>query len=317
MSGIKKIRIVTPLFNDWEALNLLLAQTVDIFKDLPFQLHFVVVNDRSSISTPRLVVPSGIKVEIIHLIRNIGHQRAIAVGLSHLAQSSEYDYAVVMDSDGEDKPEDILSLIEKAKSEGEKIIFAERQKRSESFSFKAFYLVYKLIFKILTGRVISFGNFSLIPQSMVKRIAFLSEIWNNYPGGIIRSRLPFSSVPINRGTRLAGESRMNFVSLILHGMSTISVFLDATAVRILLFVSIMISCSFIGSIVVLYLKFFAMAATPGWASSLILAFFIIFLQGFFISLFILFMVLNTRTNNNFIPLKGYEMFIEHIEYLNS
>lgn len=307
-----KIKIVLPVFNDWEALKLLLTQTIEIYKSENYQFSFLAVDDCSS--APYLADNfKEFDIKVIHLISNQGHQRAIAIGLSYLSDNQDYDVVIVMDSDGEDQARHIKDLIVKSLDAPEKIIFAQRKKRTESVFFKLFYLIYKFIFKTLTGHIITFGNFSLVPISKIRNLAHVSEIWNNYPGGVIRSRLMFDSVPLDRGKRLAGESKMNFSSLILHGMSAISVFLDFTAVRILIFASLMVLFSIGGSVIVLYLKFIEHQATPGWASNLILAFFIVFIQGFFITLFILFMVLSSRRYNSFVPYLGYKKFIDFVE----
>ncbi|MCP9771001.1 glycosyltransferase [Lacihabitans sp. LS3-19] len=306
------VKIVLPVYNDWEALKLLIVKTENIFKDKKVQLSYLAIDDCSSLPFEAKVF-EGINIKVIHLISNQGHQRAIAIGLSHLADNNDADLIVVMDSDGEDQPEHIVDLIAKSQQFPDKIIFAKRKKRTESLLFRTFYLVYKFIFKFLTGHVITFGNFSLIPASKLKKIANVSDIWNNFPGGVIRSKLPFDSVPLDRGVRLAGNSKMNFSSLVLHGMSAISVFLDFTAVRILLFATAMVLFSVIGSGVALYMKFVLNQATPGWASNLVMAFFIVFLQGFFIALFILFMVLSSRRYTSFIPYFGYKKYIDFIE----
>jgi hypothetical protein len=312
----QKINILIPLYNDWEALRLLLIKIKQETRLIDAQFRFSIVNDCSS-------KPFNAEdfreytLEIIHLMRNVGHQKAIALGLSYLAEKGGFDKVIVMDSDGEDRPEDIAKLIEKSVEEPHKIVFAQRNKRSEGLAFVLFYYVYRWVFGLLTGKKISFGNFSLIPFSLIKKLTFVSEIWNNYPGGIIRSKLPYTSVISDRGSRLAGKSQMNFVSLILHGMSTISVFLDITAVRILLLCLLMILFSSIGIITVLTLKLIFSMASPGWASSLASAFFIIALQGFFISLFMVFIVLSYRSNKHFIPLLDYKNFIESIEEISS
>jgi polyisoprenyl-phosphate glycosyltransferase len=308
----KKVKIILPVFNDWEALKLLLANTADLFTDSQYDFSYLAVNDCSS----QEYIKSDFKafdIKVLHLNSNVGHQRAIALGISYLADNQDFDLAIVMDSDGEDQPAHIKDLIEASGQNPDKIVFAQRKKRTESFSFRLFYLVYKFIFKTLTGNIITFGNYSLVPVTRIKKLAHVSEIWNNYPGGVIRSKLPFCSIPLDRGKRLAGESKMNFTSLILHGMSAISVFLDFTAIRILMFAGIMVATSIVGSLVVLYFKFFLNQATPGWASSLIAAFFIVFIQGFFIALFILFMVLSSRRYNSFIPYLGYKNFIDRVE----
>ena len=307
-----KINILIPAYNDWDALTLLLDRIEATTNHLPYQIVCTVVNDGSNLEYPSEKFRK-YKIEVIHLMRNVGHQKAIAIGLAHLADKGGYDKVIVMDADGEDRPEDIEKLVAASEKEPNKIVFAQRQKRSEGFIFRTFYIIYRFIFDMLTGKSITFGNFCLIPQSKVKNIAFVSEIWNNFPGGVIRSKLPYTSVPIVRGTRLAGKSQMNFVSLVLHGMSTISVFLDATAVRIMLFSILMIIFSSLGIFAVIYFKFVVEIATPGWASSLASGFFIIMLQGFFISLFMVFTVLSYRSNKHFIPLLDYKPFIERIE----
>lgn len=307
-----KIKIILPVFNDWDALKMLLQKTQELYKNKPYHISYLAVDDCSSIPYK----PEEFKdfdIDVLHLISNQGHQRAIAIGLSYFADHGDANRVIVMDSDGEDKPEHIEALIEKSDQEPGKIIFAQRKKRTESLLFRVFYKIYKFVFKLLTGNIITFGNYSLIPAHQVKKLANVSELWNNYPGAIMRSRLPFDSVPLDRGTRLAGKSKMNFSSLVLHGMSAVSVFVDVTAVRIVMFAALMIISSVVGVLVVLYFKFVLGQATPGWATSVISGLFIVFIQGFFIALFILFMVLSSRRYTTFIPYFGYKRFIDHVQ----
>jgi polyisoprenyl-phosphate glycosyltransferase len=308
-----KINLLMPVYNDWEALKLLLTRIQELYKNQFDEMQFVVVNDASNIPfAPKDFVDFNLKV--IHLNCNLSHQRAIAVGLAYLAnQELKSDYVVVMDSDGEDQPEHIALLIEKAIASESKIIFAQRKRRTESLAFKVFYFIYKAIFKTLTGHVITFGNFCVVPANMLKKLTFVSEIWNNFPGGAIRSKLPLDSLPLDRGRRLAGVSKMNFTSLILHGMSAISVFLDFTAVRILILILFLVGGTILGAGVVLYIKFILDQATPGWATTAIFAFLTVSLQCFLIALFILFMVLSSRRYTSFVPYLGYKMYIDHVE----
>lgn len=311
----ENITILIPVFNDWDALSKLLDKIEEQAVLLKIRFSIQVMNDCSSLPMQVATYPS-LDISVVHLLRNVGHQKAIAIGLSYLANSGIESNVLVMDADGEDRPSDIPAMIQANTENPDKIIFAHRSKRSEGFVFKISYQIYKFIFKMLTGKVITFGNFSIVPHTMLKKLAFVSEIWNNYPGGVIRSKLPYSSIPLERGTRLAGESKMNFVSLVLHGMSTIAVFLDVTAIRIMLFSIFLIACSFLGIMVVFEMKFIAQMATPGWASSVVSGFTIIVLQAFFISLFLVFTVLSYRSNKHFIPLTDYKPFIEKIEKIS-
>lgn len=306
--------IIIPQFNDWEALNLLIEKiNADLSSQILTNATILVIDDCSSkMPTQPFAAFGGKEIKVLRLYRNLGHQKAIAIGLSYVAENMSVDKVIVMDADGEDAPEDINKLAAKSLEHPGEIIFAERNKRTENFIFRFFYIIYKQIFKLLTGKVITFGNFSLVPQQRLQNLVRVSEIWNNYPGGVIKSRIPYNSVLTNRAKRLAGESKMNFVSLVLHGLSAISVMVDTTAVRILIF-SVFMSALAVGFIIfIVFLKLIG-NATPGWASTLGSTLLILMLQSFLISLFLVFMVLQYRSQQHFIPAVHYRDFVDKVE----
>lgn len=306
--------IIIPQFNDWEALNLLIQKiNADLHASILKNTTLFIVDDCSSKDrTQPFANFGGKEIKVLRLYRNLGHQKAIAIGLSYVAEHMAADKVIVMDADGEDAPSDINLLAERSLQEPGKIIFAERNKRTENLLFRSFYVIYKMLFKLLTGKVITFGNFSLIPQNRLQNLVRVSEIWNNYPGGIIRSRIPYDSVLTNRAKRLAGESKMNFVSLVLHGLSAISVLVDTTAVRILIFSIFMSGVAIAFIIFIIFLKLIG-NATPGWASTLGSTLMILMLQSFLISLFLVFMVLQYRSQQHFIPAVHYRDFVEKVD----
>lgn len=308
--------MVIPLFNDWDALTLLLErirQTVPT--SLRERLAFLIVDDCSATDFVNLPAGIGQSLSVLRLYRNVGHQKAIALGIAYLADMPEQCPTIVMDSDGEDQPEDMIKLVAESERKPGHIVFAHRAKRHEGLAFRAFYQVYKGLFQMLTGKVITFGNFSLIPSRLIRKLAHVSEIWNNYPGGIIRSRLPYTAIPIERGRRLAGESKMNFVSLIMHGLSAVSVLMDTTAVRIVLFCVIMVGASLLGIGVVLWIRLFTETTVPGWASFLVFSFFLLIIQALLISLLLVFIVLTYRTQVHFLPAKQYSDFVERVDHV--
>ncbi|MFN4122003.1 MAG: glycosyltransferase [Flavobacteriales bacterium] len=309
------VAIITPVFNDWESYNKLVDNTTALLAEkFSFdRILFVAVDDCSSQEV--IVENAKANVKLISLNRNVGHQKAIAVGLSYAAFNlKEFDFFIVMDSDGEDKPEDVIRLIDKSEI-SKQIVFAKRSKRSESTLFKFFYKIYKLVFKLLTGQSIYFGNFSVIPSKYIQKIVHVSEIWNHYSGAVIRSRLPYTTVDSERGKRYFGQSKMNFTNLVLHGLSAVSIYMDQMAVRLLFLTIFLILFTISGVLVVLTMKFITHVAIPGWASVTILALSIIFFQAFFIGLFMVFSVLSYRTNRSIIPAKDYKDFVlEVIDY---
>ncbi len=312
---MNSICILTPVYNDWESLEFLLEEISKLNLENIEDISVVIVNDGS---TEKIVCDTcntdRIKsFQVIELTRNIGHQRAIAIGLCYINENIEVDSVIVMDSDGEDKPEDIIKLIEAQKRNSDKIIFAKRKKRTEDFFFKIFYSTYKLFFYLLTGENIQFGNFSIIPGKLLRRLVSISEIWNHYSAGIIRSKIPFDSVPLDRGNRYSGISKMNFENLILHGLSSISIYIDKVGIRIMSISAGIVLLSFIGTLVVLFKKFVLFQSIEGWASTMIIGLIIIALQSLLISIFMTFLILSHRSQSNFIPIKDYKFFISSLK----
>lgn len=306
-----KIYIVIPVFNDWESLDILIPMIeMELSKMSFITLSFLIVNDCSPIAAPLTFLEKFKNVQILDLQRNLGHQKAIAIGLAYLDEHKTLDAAIVMDADGEDRAEDLPLLIQKSLKDCDKIIFAQRSKRRESFWFQFFYQIYKLLFVAFTGKYISFGNFSIIPQKALSKLVYVSEIYNHFSGGVIRSKLPYTSIPIERGKRLRGESKMNFSSLVLHGLSAVSVMLDMVAVRLLLFSGGLMSCCLLGILFVLGIKYMTDMAIPGWASSVLIGLVIILMQSFLLAMLLIFIVLTERTKKTFLPARDYKDFVK-------
>jgi hypothetical protein len=155
-----------------------------------------------------------------------------------------------------------------------------------------------------------------MPYSLLVKLTHVSEIWNHFAGGAIRSKIPFSSIPTSRGTRLKGESKMRFTDLVLHGLSAVSVHIDLVAVRLLVFSIFFIFLSIISILVVIGIKFFTQLAIPGWTSFVVLGLIIVVMQAFLISLFLTFNILNLRSQKLFIPYFDYKEFITRIEHFH-
>lgn len=237
----KTIIILAPVYNDWESFARLLSELDRCASNLKdVSIDVIAIDDGSTESLCRTDYESRQydhirRIDLLHLVRNLGHQKAIALGVAYINANISCDLVIVMDADGEDQPQDIARLLEESNKSPKRIIFARRTRRSEGGVFRAFYFLYKVIFNLLTGREIAFGNFSLIPCSLLNRVAHLPEIWNHFAAGIMRANIPWSSIPTQRGKRYGGKSSMNFVALVIHGLSAISVYIEILTVRLMLF----------------------------------------------------------------------------------
>ena len=256
--------IVTPVYEDTESFYQLAQKIESIYQD---QATLVAVEDGS---LHHLIdvkqCPSTMSLHVLRLKRNVGHQKAISIGLSYLEDKlSNASKVVVMDSDGEDRPETINELTKSLEQDNVDIAVSVRKSRVESFKFKLFYQVYRLIFKLLTGYNIRFGNFMALKLSAMKRLLAYTELPTHLAGTVILSKCRINSVPIDRGPRYAGQSKMNFAGLVLHGLRALMIFADFVLVR--LGIASLIFIGVIAAVIIatIFLKSIGMA-TPGWFS---------------------------------------------------
>jgi polyisoprenyl-phosphate glycosyltransferase len=260
-----RVIVVTPIYEDVEASNLL-------FKELALQFGeqvYVVAVDDGSINqpiTPEGFENAGMEGVVIKLRRNVGHQRAISIGLGYVAEHMGADQRVViMDSDGEDLPSTIPKLLSALDSNDVDVALAERKSRVETFKFKVFYLIYKWFFLLMTGRAISFGNFMALKSVAVKRLVSMPEVSIHVAGAVLASKLRNHKCRLDRGPRYAGQSKMNFVGLVLHGFKGLMVFAEDVLVRVGIACILIASLSVSLSAVAVLLKLLGFS-TPGWFS---------------------------------------------------
>jgi cellulose synthase/poly-beta-1,6-N-acetylglucosamine synthase-like glycosyltransferase len=249
-------------------------------------------------------------VQLLTLRRNVGHQRAIAVGLAYVHEHIACDAVVVMDADGEDDPADVPRLVARcAEDRFEKIIFARRAKRSEGAVFVAFYMLYKALYRLLTGADMRVGNFSVIPFAILRRVVGVSEIWSHYVSGLMKARLPFATLDTTRKSRIAGQPQMNFVALVTHGMSAIAVNGDVLGVRMLIGTSILVVLAIAAMIAAVAIRLGTHLAIPGWATYVVAFSILMIMQAIGLSLFFIFIVLGGRSHLDMIPQRDYVYFV--------
>jgi polyisoprenyl-phosphate glycosyltransferase len=301
----KNIGIVIPVFNDWKALSVLVRKLDEQAKSAELSFHIFIVDDGSP-EAPNLGCLSACKGEVsnlllIRLCSNLGHQRAIAVGLVAASQIEQLEAVVVMDADGEDQPEDVLRLVAAWSEDETHIVVGHRGKRSEGVPFKFFYAVYKFTFRVLTGQRIDFGNFCLVPAGSLRTLTYNPSIWNNLPATITRSRIPRTAISVARGARLAGKSRMGPKDLVMHGLNAISVYADVVLLRVMLGAGILAGLVVLGIAGIIAIRLGTDWAIPGWASYLTASLTIILLQALLISAMALFQLTSLRSVKTFIP----------------
>ena len=232
-----KFKILIPLYNDWQSLLKLLENIDNQINDTDNIFSIEIVNDGSTEKTTNnFPIYTNIhSIKIINLKENVGHARSIATGLKFILENNDFDYIIPMDSDGEDRPDEIKELIKKIDPQSNLPVVCERVKRSEGIFFKICYFLHKLITFTFTGRSIKFGNFTCLPKEVVKSMINEKATWSSFSGSLSKISPIKIGVPSERGTRYFGPSKMSFKNLIIHSLSIMAVFKVYVLIRSVLF----------------------------------------------------------------------------------
>ena len=223
---MKKIIILIPVFNDWKSLNKLLMEinkNIQFFKDINFEC--LIINDASTSQTPELNKPNNFEsVELLNMRENRGHARCNAFGIRYVFLNKNFDNLILMDGDGEDRPEEIKSLVEKIKENPNLSVVAKRIKRSEGFFFQCLYKLHKLITLIFTGQNVNFGNYCILTKSDVEKLHSKASLWSSFSGSVKKNLKNLNEINSIRGLRYYGPSQMSLLKLVIHSFSIIAVF---------------------------------------------------------------------------------------------
>ena len=223
---MKKFIILIPLFNDWKSVTKLLNEIDFQINSWDAIVSVVIVNDASTEDRQGLEFNfKKIKfVKILNMKKNKVHQRCIAAGLKYICNNEDFDRVIVMDADGEDRPEEINDFFRASKENPNATITGNRFKRSEGIIFKTLYEIHKVLTFIFTGKLVKFGNFSCLPKKHVLQLIEKSYLWNTYSSSVLRTINNRLSISSTRGKRYVLPSKMNFFGLFFHSLTIISVF---------------------------------------------------------------------------------------------
>tara|TARA_Y100000591_G_scaffold273391_1_gene249278 strand:- start:2782 stop:3654 length:873 start_codon:yes stop_codon:yes gene_type:complete len=251
---MKKIIIIIPIFNDWESLKQLLLEIDQVIKEIEgILVDCLVINDASTMKTPEINKPKNIKsLKILNMKQNKGHAKCNAFGIRYSIQKEKFDFLILMDGDGEDRPIELRSLIDKAKNDPNLSVVAKRVKRSEGIFFKTLYLMHKIITYIFTGKIINFGNYSCLTINDAKIIQDKASLWNSYSGTIKKYLLDYNEIDSTRGKRFFGPSKMSFFNLIIHSFSIIAVFKYQVLWRSIALLLILYPLSFFSPVITIF-----------------------------------------------------------------
>ena len=263
---MKKIGVILPCFN--EVIVKIKELIEKQISNLNMNFDLIFIDDGSldnsvEIITSLISVNKNINITLLKLHFNMGHQKAIYQGLLEIDKKN-YDNVIIMDSDGEDDPAAITEMIKHRHLDLVNIV---RGKRSENMFFRLNYLIYKNLYKLLIGKVINSGNFTLISKKLVK-----SLVENNFihlAAFLNNQRCEKYDIVWDRNKRIDGESKMNFKSLFYHGINSL---IENAQNLLFFFIKLLIGLTIVIFVIigiVIYKKYIIEVAIPGWSSSLL------------------------------------------------
>ena len=185
---------------------------------------------------------------------NRGHGRCNAIGIRYIFNNEKFNYLILMDGDGEDRPEELKALISQIKKKPSNSVVAKRIKRSEGHLFKFLYQMHKLITYVFTGKNINFGNYSCLTKNDIQTIISKSSLWSSYSGTIKKYIKNYSEIESIRGIRYHGPSKMSLYKLLIHSFSIIAVFKMQVLMRSVLFLFGLICINNYFSVNTIFLK---------------------------------------------------------------
>lgn len=229
--------IIIPIYNDWKSLNKLLFQLNENFRNSKnFENEILIINDHSSeqINIKNNNLSSIKKISIINLNKNLGSQKAIAVGLFYLKDRAKNSFVTIMDGDGEDDPFQVNNMLEEAKKNQEFIITSNRKKRQESLAIQILYKIHLIITFIFSHKWISFGNFTTFSSKNISKILSNNNSWYAHSSSVLNN-CKIKRLYAKREKRYFDKSKVNLLALMEHALRVNVVFFPKIFLNSLLY----------------------------------------------------------------------------------
>lgn len=217
--------ILIPVYNDWKSLDKLLLN-IDVNLNSRISTQVLLVDDKSTnkMSINKKRIKNIKKIEVLKLKKNVGSQKAIAIGLNFLKEKTRnFDFITVMDGDGEDNPKNINSMLKAANKNRNLVIVSCRKERKENFFIKFCYKIHLLITFLFTGQWMSFGNFTCFFYKNLSTILSDNSVWYAYSAAV-KKNTKIKRIYAARAKRYFDKTKVNFLFLISHSLRIIGVF---------------------------------------------------------------------------------------------
>jgi polyisoprenyl-phosphate glycosyltransferase len=268
------LSLVIPIFNEEKLIDELIKRTIDAIESFTSDYEVIFVDDGSTDKSLDNILDfreNNIKIKVLSLSKNFGHQAAYTAGLEH----AKGDIVAMMDGDLQDPPELLSEMYRKIVDEDVDIVSGIKSGRKgnkgRAISAVLFHLFFKNISEI--KEMENSGNYSMMRREAVDALLMMKEKVRYLPG--LRTFIGFRHgyVEFVREDRLEGSSKMSIRKLFVLAADAIFSF-SRFPIRFCLILGT------IGALVFMCAGFYVLIAKAngfaitGWSSTLLSIYFL-------------------------------------------
>lgn len=202
------ISIVIPVYLNEATLEELVDRLIHAITPLNKGFELIFVNDASPDGSSKVLSDLNGRfpqIRLIELAANGGQQNAIRVGL----KAAHGDVIATMDADLQDRPEAIVNLYQALTNSGKEAVFAQRTEHYQGISRMMSSRLFKWLVRKMVGLPSGTGCFLIMSRKMVTETLSFETKRFYLPGLIAKTKLPISTIPLQRAPRERGISAYN------------------------------------------------------------------------------------------------------------
>ncbi len=285
MRYTNSLSVAIPIYNDQEVIDELLRRLTAVLESIVSEYEIILVDDGSRDNSWAVMNEARKAYKhllIARLSRNFGQQNAIAAGLSLTTK----DLIVLMDSDLQDRPEDIPVLIDALLADPEaSMAIAQWEERKDS----RMKIAVSRLFQRVSNRITDIhtmprlGIFRVMKKSVVEELRRFPEKTATAVSLLYFIGSKYVAVPLKRDARFAGKSGYNLGKMLNLTFARIFSF-SMFPIRMVTYLGALLCVgSMIGAVALIIYKLMGNVLT-GWTSMMVLMLFLFGLNFAFLGI---------------------------------
>lgn len=221
-----EISVVSPVYRSAPIVRSFADRLINVLNGLKVNYEIILVDDASPDDAWKeieSVASQYASVKAIQLSRNFGQHYAITAGLD----AAKGNWVIVMDSDLQDRPEEIIPLYTKAK-EGYEIVLCSREERTDGWFKKFTSKMFYGFLSFITGKKVdhSVANFGIYHRKVISEIIRMRESIRYFPMMVLWVGFYSTTIKVAHGEREEGRSAYNMKKLFKLGIDIILSYSD-------------------------------------------------------------------------------------------